>query len=143
MNNNYFLLNSEYQFIAFDRLVAIGCNSYNQTVDMHSVSENQTLCYFSKHLQQIFADMTSVIVGTGRVSNALYVTCKAMSPSCPPNKDGSQERNSLISDVLLLMTLHPTCKPPNPVWRCYRDPTFSRFSRTPTCDRQTDRQTHD
>jgi len=27
------------------------------------------------------------------------------------------------------------------VWRCLRDPTFSRFSRTPTCDRQTDRQT--
>ena len=24
-----------------------------------------------------------------------------------------------------------------------RDPTFSHFSRTPTCDRQTDRQTHD
>jgi len=29
------------------------------------------------------------------------------------------------------------------VRRCLRDPTFSRFSRTPTCDRQTDRQTHD
>ena len=27
------------------------------------------------------------------------------------------------------------------VWRCLRDPTLSRFSRTPTCDRQTDRQT--
>jgi len=24
-----------------------------------------------------------------------------------------------------------------------RHPTFSRFSRTPTCDRHTDRQTHD
>jgi len=29
------------------------------------------------------------------------------------------------------------------VWRCLRDPTFSRFSRTLTCDRPTDRQTHD
>ena len=28
------------------------------------------------------------------------------------------------------------------VWHCLRNPTFSRFSRTPTCDRQTDRQTH-
>jgi len=27
------------------------------------------------------------------------------------------------------------------VWCCLCDPTFSRFSRTPTCDRQTDRQT--
>jgi len=27
------------------------------------------------------------------------------------------------------------------VWRCLRDPTFSRFSRTLTCDRQTDGQT--
>ena len=27
------------------------------------------------------------------------------------------------------------------MWRCLRDPTFSRFSRTPTCDRRTDRQT--
>jgi len=27
------------------------------------------------------------------------------------------------------------------VWCCSRDPTFSHFSRTPTCDRQTDRQT--
>jgi len=26
--------------------------------------------------------------------------------------------------------------------RCLRDPTFSRFSRTPTCDRQTDGQTN-
>ena len=24
------------------------------------------------------------------------------------------------------------------MWRCLRDPTFSRFSRTPTCDRQAD-----
>ena len=29
------------------------------------------------------------------------------------------------------------------VWRCLRDPTFSRFNRTPTCDRRTDGQTHD
>ena len=28
------------------------------------------------------------------------------------------------------------------MWRCLRHPTFSRFSRTPTCDRQTHRQTH-
>jgi len=27
------------------------------------------------------------------------------------------------------------------VWRCLRDPTFSHFSRTPTCDRQIDRHT--
>ena len=27
------------------------------------------------------------------------------------------------------------------VWCCLCDPTFSRFSRTPTCDRQRDRQT--
>ena len=27
------------------------------------------------------------------------------------------------------------------LWRCLRDPTFSRFSRTPTCDRQTDKRT--
>jgi len=27
------------------------------------------------------------------------------------------------------------------VWRCLRDPMFSRFSRTPTCDRET--ETHD
>jgi len=27
------------------------------------------------------------------------------------------------------------------VWRCLRDPTSSRFSRTPTCKRRTDRQT--
>jgi len=27
------------------------------------------------------------------------------------------------------------------VWRCLRDPTFSRFSRTPTCYRETGRQT--
>jgi len=27
------------------------------------------------------------------------------------------------------------------VWRCLRDPTFRRFSRTPTCGRQTDEQT--
>jgi len=26
------------------------------------------------------------------------------------------------------------------VWRCLRDPTFSSFNRTPTCDRQTDGQ---
>jgi len=26
------------------------------------------------------------------------------------------------------------------VWRYLREPTFSRFSRTPTCDRRTDRQ---
>ena len=25
--------------------------------------------------------------------------------------------------------------------RCLRDPTFSRFTRTPTCDRRTDRRT--
>ena len=25
-----------------------------------------------------------------------------------------------------------------PVWRCLRNRTFSRFGRTPTCDRQTD-----
>jgi len=25
------------------------------------------------------------------------------------------------------------------VWRCFRDPTFIRFNRTPTCDGQTDR----
>ena len=60
-----------------------------------------------------------------------------MSPSSPPNKDGSQERSSLIADVLLLMTLHQTYKPPNPAGHCLRHPTFSRFSRTPTCDRQT------
>jgi len=29
------------------------------------------------------------------------------------------------------------------VQRCLHDPTFSRFSRTPTCNRQADRQTHD
>jgi len=29
----------------------------------------------------------------------------------------------------------------NWVWRCLRDRTFSQFSRAPTCDRQTDRQT--
>jgi len=29
------------------------------------------------------------------------------------------------------------------VWRCLCDSTFNRFSRTPTRDRQTDRQTHD
>ena len=28
------------------------------------------------------------------------------------------------------------------VWRCLRDPTFSRFSRTPTCDGRTNRQTN-
>jgi len=27
------------------------------------------------------------------------------------------------------------------VWRCLRYPTFSRFSRTPSCDRRTDRNT--
>jgi len=27
------------------------------------------------------------------------------------------------------------------VWRCFCDPAFSRFSRTPTCDRRTDGQT--
>jgi len=27
------------------------------------------------------------------------------------------------------------------MWRCSRDPTFSRFSRTPTCDRRTDERT--
>ena len=27
------------------------------------------------------------------------------------------------------------------MWCCLCDPTFSRFSRTPTCDRETDRQT--
>jgi len=26
------------------------------------------------------------------------------------------------------------------VWHCLCDPTFSRFSRTPTCDRQIDRR---
>ena len=34
-------------------------------------------------------------------------------------------------------------RPCDIVWRYLRDPTFSRFSRTPTCDRQTDGQTHD
>jgi len=29
------------------------------------------------------------------------------------------------------------------MWYCLHDPTFSRFSRTPTCDRQTDGQTDD
>ena len=29
------------------------------------------------------------------------------------------------------------------VWRCLRDPMFSRFGTVPVCDRQTDRQTHD
>ena len=29
------------------------------------------------------------------------------------------------------------------MWRYLRVPTFSHFSRTPTCDGQTDRQTHD
>jgi len=29
------------------------------------------------------------------------------------------------------------------VWRCLHDPTFTCFSRTPTCDKQTDAQTHD
>ena len=29
------------------------------------------------------------------------------------------------------------------VWRCLRDPRFSRFSKTPTCDRQKNRQTYD
>jgi len=28
-------------------------------------------------------------------------------------------------------------------WHCLHDPKFSHFSRTPTCDRQTDRYTHD
>ena len=28
------------------------------------------------------------------------------------------------------------------VWHCLRDPTFSRFSRTPTCDGRTNRQTN-
>jgi len=27
------------------------------------------------------------------------------------------------------------------IWRCLRDPTFSRFSRTPICDRQMGRRT--
>jgi len=29
------------------------------------------------------------------------------------------------------------------MWYCLHDPTFSRFSRIPTCDRQTDGQTDD
>jgi len=29
------------------------------------------------------------------------------------------------------------------VWHCLRDPMFSRFSRLPTCDKESDRQTHD
>jgi len=29
------------------------------------------------------------------------------------------------------------------VWHCLHDSTFSHFSRTLTCDRQTDRETHD
>jgi len=29
------------------------------------------------------------------------------------------------------------------VWRCLRDPAFSRFGIVPACDRQTDRKTHD
>jgi len=29
------------------------------------------------------------------------------------------------------------------MWRCLRDPTFSRFSKTPTCDRRTDGHTNE
>jgi len=39
-------------------------------------------------------------------------------------------------------TVRPGVTPWAIVWRCLRDPTFSRFSITPTCDRQTDRQTN-
>ena len=45
--------------------------------------------------------------------------------------------------ILLRFSVSENWSPWLIVWRCLRVPTFSRLSRTQTCDRRTDRQTYD